>query len=166
MPIETKPTTWLLIFMLRRGWFLQRFSHFLRATKTKNFQHKSFGILFSLSSTLPISLSPFRTSFNAYWFKRVKNNYDKTISRSRHTKVANLSGTSASQSIYSDACRQTPFLCQNPITLIYLFPRTLFPPKKKRIFIRFSLLCSFLIKASSADSITCFFRRILVLKTS
>lgn len=82
-------------------------------------------------------------------------------------EVANLSRTSTSQSIYSDTCLHPPFLSQNPITLIYLLPRTLFPQKKTRIFIRFSLLCSFLIKDSSADCITCFFfRRISLYKNS
>lgn len=71
------------------------------------------------------------------------------------TKVANLSRTSASQSIYSDTCRQPPFLCQNPIYPHISSSSNFVSPKKKRIFIRFSLLCSFLIKDSSADSITC-----------
>lgn len=121
----------------------------------KENQHKSLSI--------PSSVPLFRcrlseASFTTYWFNRVKIIMMKR-SFVLDTKVANLSRTSDSQSIYSDTtCLQPPFLCQNPIYPHISSSSNFVSPKKKiikRIFIRFSLLCSFLIKDSSADSITC-----------
>lgn len=77
------------------------------------------------------------------------------------TKVANLSRTSTFQSIYSVPICATVPLFSAKIRLPSYPPHLLIPnfvPKirRRRIFIRFLCLRSFLIKDSSADSITCF----------
>lgn len=133
-----------------------------KGKKGKGARHKSASkqlFLFAIVDSLDFI-------YCVHWFIRVRNNYDKTILCLRHRSGKLINNKYFSINLFRLRSLLLYLYFSFPASPTHAQPKSDYPhisssyelcfPKKKRIFIRFLLFCSFLIKDPSDDSITCF----------